>query len=160
MPYGRLCYQADAVVTRQDSGQSRVPTAPFHSMRREVWRVGPSLHDCFLVKPRHSLVAKRGSSLYVMKMGSWQPPRGFVRVGTLVISTHPFLSCLLPNKVTHRPLAFVTGRYNHPALPFRSLFLTLLLNSNHSLNWVKNNHTEQKKVISYLPALVTPSPPL
>lgn len=143
VPYGRLCYQADAAVTRHDSGQSHIPTAPFYSMRREVWRVGPWLHDCFPVKPRHSLVVKPGSSLYIMKMGSWQPTRGFVPVVTL-ISTYPLLSRLLPNKVTHRPLAPVKGQYKHSTPPLRSLFLTLLLNSNQSVNWVKNNHTEQK----------------
>lgn len=73
--------------------------------------MGLSLHGCFPVKPWHSLVVKSGSSLYVMKMGSWQPTSGFV--------PHlkpPNRSRLLPDKVTHLPLAFVRWWYNRPTL--------------------------------------------
>lgn len=151
----------DCVVKQMQWSPGKIPGSlvfPLHHSIARGERCGAWDRDCgcFLVKPWHSLVAKRGSSLYIMKMGSWKPTRGFVHVVTVVISTR---SLLLPNEVTHRPLAVGKGQYNHPTTHNVSRFLTLL-NSNQSLNWVKNNHTEQKKMISYLPALVTPSPPL
>lgn len=92
--------------------------------------MGLSLHGCFPVKPGHSLVVKLGFFLCVIKMGS-------LHRALVPVFTHPRLIRLLPDQVTHFPLALVKGRYNQPTLLSNSAFfflLTLSLNSNQCLN--------------------------
>lgn len=119
-------------------------TSPLHHSIAWGERCGAWDHGCTTVSQwNHGTALWLNLDLHCL-LWKWAPGSLHGALFLLFIPTYPRLSRFLPNKDTHRPLASIKGQYKHPTLPLRSLFLTLLLNSNQSVNWVKNNHTEQK----------------